>query len=97
MDSAKWHDPSEEDREEDYLLTGEELKLFQSVAARFQFPRCGQARPLVLSERVDAKNGFTTWKRPHCPQECCTMHNQISVNGLQISVGSIGQQHSGVW
>ena len=34
---AKWHDPQEEVREEDDLLTGEELKLFQSIAARFNF------------------------------------------------------------
>ena len=34
---AKWHDPPEEVREEDDLLTGEEFKLFQSVAARFTF------------------------------------------------------------
>ena len=32
--AAKWHDPPEEVFEEDDLLTGEELKLFQSVAAR---------------------------------------------------------------
>ena len=35
--TAKWHDPPEEIREEDDLLTGEELKLFQSVEARFNF------------------------------------------------------------
>ena len=35
--TAKWHDPSEEIKEEDDLLTGEELKLFQSVAAMFNF------------------------------------------------------------
>ena len=35
--TAKWHDPPEEIREEDDLLTGEELKLFQSVVARFNF------------------------------------------------------------
>ena len=35
--TAKWHDPPEEVREEDDLLTGEELKVFQSVAARFNF------------------------------------------------------------
>ena len=35
--TAKWHDPPEEVREEDDLLAGEELKLFQSVAARFNF------------------------------------------------------------
>ena len=31
------HDPPEEVREEDDLLTGKELKLFQSVAVRFNF------------------------------------------------------------
>ena len=35
--TAKWHDPPEEVREEDDLLTGEELKLFQSVVGRFNF------------------------------------------------------------
>ena len=35
---APWHDPLEDVREEDDLLTGEgELRLFQSVAARFNF------------------------------------------------------------
>ena len=32
-----WRDPPEEIEEEDDFLTGEELKLFQSVAARFNF------------------------------------------------------------
>ena len=35
--TAKWHDPPEEIKEEDDLLTGEEFKLFQSVAARLNF------------------------------------------------------------
>ena len=35
--TATWHDPPEEVREEDDLLTGEELKSFQSVAARSNF------------------------------------------------------------
>ena len=34
---AKWRDPPEEIEEEEDLLTGEELKLFQRVAARFNF------------------------------------------------------------
>ena len=33
--TAKWHDPPEEIKEEDDLFAGEELKLFQTVAARF--------------------------------------------------------------
>ena len=35
--TAKWHDLPEEIKEEDDLVTREELKLFQSVAARFNF------------------------------------------------------------
>ena len=35
--TAKWHDHLEKIKEEDDLLTGDELKLFQSVAARFKF------------------------------------------------------------
>ena len=35
--TAKWRDPPEEIEEEEDLLTGEKLKLFQSVAARFNF------------------------------------------------------------
>ena len=35
--TAKWHNPPEEVGEKDDLLIGEELKLFQSVAARFNF------------------------------------------------------------
>ena len=44
--TAKWRDPAEEIEEEDDLLTGEELKLFQSVAARFNFLAVG--RPDLL-------------------------------------------------
>ena len=48
--TAGWHDPLEEIRRgEDNLLTGQELELFQSVAARSNLPCYGQARPLVLS------------------------------------------------
>ena len=35
--NAEWYHPPEEAREEHDPLTGEELKLFQSVAARFKF------------------------------------------------------------
>ena len=47
--TAKWHDPPEEVREEDDLLTGQEMKLFQSVAARFNF--LALDRPDLLSSR----------------------------------------------
>ena len=35
--TAKWHDLPEEFREEDDLLIGGQLKLFQSVAGKFNF------------------------------------------------------------
>ena len=37
IEREKWRDPPEEIEEEDDFLTGEELKLFQSAAARFNF------------------------------------------------------------
>ena len=73
--TAKWRDPLEEIEEEDDLLTQEELKLFQCVGGEVQFLCYGQAGPLALSKRADAKNGFTTCTRPHCPQESCTIAN----------------------
>ena len=49
--TAKWHEPPEGIKEEDDLLTGEELKLFQSVAARVTLSAMG--RPdLFYSVRV---------------------------------------------
>ena len=68
------HDPPQEVREEDDLLSGEELKLFQSVVARFNFPCYAQARHLLLGKRIDAKNGFSSQTRPRYPQESCTIH-----------------------
>ena len=44
--TAKWHDPLEEIREEYDLLTGEELKLFQSVAVKFNV--LAWDRPVLL-------------------------------------------------
>ena len=69
---AKWHDHREEVTEEDDLLIGEELKLFQSVAARFNFLAVDRPDLHVLSERIDAENGFTTYTGPHFFQESCT-------------------------
>ena len=94
--TAKSHDPPEEIKEEDDLLSGEELKLFQS-GGEVQFPCDGLARSLVLSKRIDAENGFTTYTGPHCPQESCSIHNQVPANDLQISMDRVGQQHRGIW
>ena len=53
---AKWHHPPEEVREEDDLR----IEGVPERSGEIQFPFYGQARPLVLSERVDAKNGLNT-------------------------------------
>ena len=88
--TAKWHDSLELVREEDDLLTGEELKLFQSVAARFSFLAMDRQD---LSYSADAENGFTSYARPHCPQENCAVHNQIPANDLQMSMDPYGHQY----
>ena len=51
--TAKWHDPPEEIREEDDLLTGEELKLIVSeCGGEVQCPCCGLARSCVVMRRM---------------------------------------------
>ena len=40
----------------------------QECSSETQFPGFGQARPLVLSDRVGAENGFTTYAGSHCLQ-----------------------------
>ena len=49
--TAQFQDPPEEIKEEDDLLAGEELKLFQSVAARFNF--LAMDRPDLLFSEVE--------------------------------------------
>ena len=70
--------------------SGRRIEAVPECGGEIQFPWYGQARPLVPSERVDAKNGLTTNTRPHCPQESCT------VNDLQMSMDPIGQQYRSV-
>ena len=57
-------DLPEKVRGEDDLLTGEEWKLFQTHG-EIQFPRYGQARLHIFSERVHAENGSTTYTGLH--------------------------------
>ena len=57
--TAKWRDPPEEIEEEDDLLTGEELKLFQSVAARFNFLDVDRPDLLYSVKELMRKNGIT--------------------------------------
>ena len=71
------NDTGEEVRGEDDLFTGENIETVPERSGEFQFPCYGQARPLVVSERADATNGFSTCTRPHCPQDSCTIHNHI--------------------
>ena len=67
--TAKW----QEVREEDDLLTGEELKLFQSVASRFNFFTMDRPDLLYSVKELMWKMGFTTCTGPHCPQESCRL------------------------
>ena len=53
--TAKWHDPPEEVGVEDDLLTGEELKLFQSVAARFNFLAMDRPDPMYSVKELMRK------------------------------------------
>ena len=91
--TAKWHDLSEEVGEEDDLLTGEELKLFQTEAARFNFLATDRPDLLYSLKELMRKMAFTTFTRPHCSQESCTIHNQIPANDLQTSMDPVGQQY----
>ena len=71
---AKWHDLPEEVREEGDLLTGEKIEAVPERSGEIRFPCYGLTRSLVFSERVDAKNDFTTNTGPHCPQGSCMIH-----------------------
>ena len=89
---AKWHDPPEEVREEDDLLTGEELKLFQSVAARFNF--LATDRPdFLYSVKELMRKMASPRAKDLIALESCAVHNRIPANDLQISMVPIGQQY----
>ena len=53
--TAKWHDPPKEAREEDDLLSGEELELFQSVAARLNILAIDRPDPLYSVKELMRK------------------------------------------
>ena len=91
--TEKWCDPPEELEEEDDVLTGEELKLFQSVAASFNFLALDRPDLLYSVKELMRKNGFTTFARSHCPQESCAVHKQIPANDQQKSMDPIGQPY----
>ena len=92
--TAKWHDPPEEIREEDDLLTGEELKLFQSVAARFNF--FAMDRPDLL---YSVKALMLKMASPRTQQDLTALKRvarytiKLPANDLQIPVDPIGQQY----
>ena len=81
--TAKWHDPPEEIREEEGLLTGR-IETISEGGGKIQFLCDGQARSFVLSERTGAENGFTTHPRPHRPQESSSIQILIPADDLQI-------------
>ena len=77
--TAKWHDPPEEIKEEDDLLTGE-LKLFQVVAARFNVLAMDKPDPSYSVKEL-------MHPKPHRPQESCSIHDRIPANHLQKKKG----------
>ena len=79
--TAKWHEPPEEIEEEDDLLTGDELKVLQTLVLAI-----GQIFQKNC-ERIDAENVFTTQQVSPRQQKSSSKHNQFSKNGLQRSVG----------
>ena len=71
---------------EDELVTGEELKLFQSVAVQFSILAMDWVDLLsIQEEELTSKNGLTTGKRSRCPPKNSPFHYQQSSNGRQIS------------
>ena len=82
--TAKWHDPPEEVREEDDLLTREELKLFQSVEARFNFLAMDRPDLLCSVEELMRKMASPRTQDLTALKRVCTIHNQIPANDLQI-------------
>ena len=85
--TAKWHEPREEIEEEDDLLTGEELKVLQTLVLAMDRRNISKK----LCERFDAENVFTTQQGSPCEQKSSSEHNQVSKNGLQRSVVSKGR------
>ena len=85
--TAKWHDPPEEGSQRGRRSSHwRRIEAVPECSGEIQFPCYGQARPLVISERAYAENGFATHTGPHCPQESCTIHDQIPANDLRISM-----------
>ena len=80
--TAKWREPLEEINEEDEFLTREELKLFQSVAARFSFLAMDTPKKMASPRAEDLV----------ALKKSSPSYNQVSMNGLQIPMDSIGQQ-----
>ena len=82
--TAKWHEPPEEVREEDDLPTGEDLKLFQGVAARFTFLAVDRpdllysVKELMREMASPRTQDLTALERP--------------ANDLQISMDPVGRQ-----
>ena len=61
---AKWHDPPEEVREVSHWRR---IEAVPECSSEIQFPRYGQARPLVLRERVDAEKWLHHVRRISLP------------------------------
>ena len=88
--TAKWHDPLEEVREEDDLLTGQELKLFQSVAARFNFLAMDMPDFWYSVKELMRKVASPRTQDITALERVARHTIKYSVNDLQISMNPIG-------
>ena len=79
---AKWHEAPEEIKEEDDHLTGEELKLFQNVAARFNF--LAMDRPDLLHAVTELMRRLPTKVWPAIPSSVQERH--VDIHGLSWTV-----------
>ena len=86
--TAQWREPPEEIKEEDDLPTGEDMKLFQSVAARFNF--LAMDRPDLLHSVEELMRQMVSPRAGDliALKIAARFFNQVSTYGLQIPMDS---------
>ena len=92
--SANWRDPPEETQEEDDLVIGEELKLFQSVAARFKFLVMDRPDLLYSVKELMRKMTAPRAKDLACRYLWTPFDSDIEVHGDAIFAGCFSTRKS---
>ena len=87
VERPKWRDPPEEIEEKRMILpTEEELKLFQSVAARFNFLAMDRPDLLYSVKELMREMASPRTQDLIALERVAPSHNQILTNGLQIYI-----------